>query len=729
MRLVWALAALSLCAGPSRAQWRGTRFRYDEKTGAWTLPGGRTDQDYNLYNPVNNLVAHFDSKGELQALFDSYPDHGPAHRPDDIYLVRPAGSLAVFSLRVSSAARLQPASQSFEDGVRTIRRRSRDLSARWTQFMPFASSDMRALAEELRVTNTAASAKVVTLRAVVRPCLAFADFSYFDAAFSPACRGAARFDPALGAVVARDPQGIMFLVAGLAVAPRPAVFAAGPSGSFQSVARLALGPGRSAEISFVVGVGSTAAAAQEAYARLRAGGEAGVRLSAERTAQAWQSLRERAAFRTGSPAVDSLNDLKYILNSDYAAENGGLTAAKFGHPEIWARDSGYGSLAAAIVAPGRARQTLSSALAGGFVAGQDGVSMLTIASEHYARIAGDRRFLKAHLPDLERRMQRMWRSRNAQGFLVDRGGGLDTWRDWPSLQAVLKGKANVYQQVIFAAALDRLGRMFADLGNAAQAALWKRRAAAMRARINRSVPAGGFWLPAKGSYADYIDPKARGAFSAHVDEVGTGLGVLFGVFPRGRWNVVLRSADAALAAASGLGHQDSQPYGAKPVFNDGDIWPFANFLEAAAQASAGRGGDFLRLAGDMSTLLSVSPGSLPESVSQSQKDGPISIVSTLWNSAGLYAVVREVFGVKEDGFAKTVTLSPRLPSQWLTPGRALSLTGLPFQGWLVSVVYRVMSRGRLAVSVRGRPAPGSSAPAFSRRFTMRTGAAKTLRLP
>ncbi|MDE1976392.1 MAG: hypothetical protein KGI84_03930, partial [Elusimicrobia bacterium] len=74
------LAALALLARPGRAQWRGKSFSFDERTKSWVLPGGKTSQPYPLYNPSNNLVARFSPSGDLELLFDNYPDFGNKKR-------------------------------------------------------------------------------------------------------------------------------------------------------------------------------------------------------------------------------------------------------------------------------------------------------------------------------------------------------------------------------------------------------------------------------------------------------------------------------------------------------------------------------------------------------------------------------------------------------------------------------------------------------------------------
>jgi len=717
-------AALALLAWPCRAQWKGPSFSFDEKTRSWTLPGGKTAQPYQLYNPDNNLVAVFSPQGALEVLLDNYPDFGSKKRQDDIYLDE--GSLA---LGFSAGGMVSPGTltrQAFADGVRTLEMRDGPWLMTERQFLSTDPAAPRALIERYSVVNTGKSKATLSLAASLAPCLAEAYYPY-DAGFKPACQASAAWDSSLGAVSARNASGTLAADAGLVGASGPAAFSPAANG-FAADVVLSVDPGRSAEFAFVVALGTSAAQAQAAYRALAGQGLAGANQAQEKAAAAWHRIIwGRGTFKTGDRAVDALNYLKYVMNADFAAENGGFTAAKYGHPEIWARDSGYGSLSAAYVAPRRTRETLESAIQGGFVAGQDGTSMLAIASEHYARMTGDKAFLRANLPMLEQRMDQMWNSRDRAGMLVDRGGGLDTWRDWPTLQKILKGKANLYQQVLFSAALDRVARMLKDVGRGQESSLWEQRSKAVKAALNAAVKAGGFWMPRAGSYADFVDPQKPGAYSPKYDEVAHSLGVLWGIFPKSRWNAALAAADKDLQTPAGLGHADSQPYGAKPVFNDGGIWPFANFLEAAAQTTAGRGADFLRTANQMSTLLSVYPAALPEAMDVDQTKGELSSFSTLWNSLGLYAVMRSVYGVSENGFTRKITLSPHIP--WNAPGRVLTLTNLPFAGRSVTVAYRVLGGGKLAVTLSAEVPGTPGAKPFVKSFAMKNGKSRTVRLP
>ena len=716
--------ALALSAWPCRAQWKGSSFSFNEKTKSWTLPGGKTDQPYQLYNPDNNLVAVFSPAGALEVLFDNYPDFGNKKRQDDIYLDE--GSLA---LGFSAGGKISPGTltrQAFADGVRTLEMREGPWLMTERQFLSTGPAAPRALIERYSVANTGKAKATLSLAASFAPCLAEAYYPY-DAGFKPACQANAAWDAGLDAVAARNASNTLAAAAGFIGASGPAVFFPAAHG-FGADISLSVKPGRSADFAFVVALGTSAAQARASYRALAGQGLAGADQAQKNAAAVWRRIIwGDGAFKTGDQAVDALNYLKYVMNADFAAENGGFTAAKYGHPEIWARDSGYGSLSSTYFAPQRTRETLESAIQGGFVAGQDGTSMLAIASEHYARMTGDKAFLQANLPVLEQRMDQMWSSRDRAGMLVDRGGGLDTWRDWPTLQKILKGKANLYQQVLFSSALDRVARLLKDVGRKKESSLWERRSKAVKAALNAAVKAGGFWMPRAGSYADFVDPQKPGAYSPKYDEVAHSLGVLWGVFPQSRWNAALAASDKDLRTPGNLGHADSQPYGAKPVFNDGGIWPFANFLEAAAQATAGRGADFLRTTEQMSQLLSVYPAALPEAMDVDQTKGELSSFSTLWNSLGLYAVVHSVYGISENGFKRKITLSPHIP--WNEPGRVLTLTDLPFAGRLVAVTYRVLGGGKLAVTLSAEVPGRPGAKPFVRSFTMKNGKSRTVRLP
>ncbi|HVA66377.1 MAG TPA: hypothetical protein VNK24_05575 [Elusimicrobiota bacterium] len=716
--------ALALSAAPARAQWKGPRFSFNEKTKSWTLPGGKTAQPYQLYNPDNNLVAVFSPQGGLETLFDNYPDFGGKKRKDDVYLA--ADSLALGFLASGRAAPGTLTRQVFADGVRTLETREGPWLMTERQFLSTDPSAPRALVERYSIVNAGKIKATLSLAASFAPCLAEEYYPY-NASSTPACKAHAAWDSNVGAVAARNAAGTLAADAGLVGAAGPAVFSPAANG-FGATVTLSVDPGRSAEFAFVAALGASAAQAEDSYRRIAGQGLAGADQAQKKAAAAWhQIIWDRGAFKTGDQAVDALNYLKYVMNADFAGENGGFTAAKYGHPEIWARDSGYGSLSSAYVAPRRTRETLESAIQGGFVAGQDGTSMLAIASEHYARMTGDKAFLRANLPLLEKRMDQMWTSRDRAGMLVDRGGGLDTWRDWPTLQKILKGKANLYQQVLFSAALDRVARMLKDAGRKKESSLWEQRSKAVKAALNAAVKAGGFWMPQAGSYADFVNPQKPGAYSPKYDEVAHSLGVLWGIFPKSRWNQALLAADKDLRTPGGLGHADSQPYGAKPVFNDGGIWPFANFLEAAAQTTAGRGADFLKLTNDMSQLLSVYPAALPEAMDVDQTKGELSSFSTLWNSLGLYAVMHSVYGVSENGFTRKITLSPHIP--WNEAGRTLTLANLPFAGQMVTVAYRVLGGGKLAVTLSAKVPGAPGAKPFVKSFTMKNGKSRTVRLP
>jgi hypothetical protein len=295
----------------------------------------------------------------------------------------------------------------------------------------------------------------------------------------------------------------------------------------------------------------------------------------------------------------------------------------------------------------------------------------------------------------------------------------------PVQQEKLKGKPNMYQQVLFSAALDRLGRLLADAGRPQEAGLWARRSREVADALNRAVGEGGFWLPGAGFYADYIDSSDKEG-ERHYDEVGHSLGVLWGAFPGERSASVMAQAALRLQSANGLGHANIQPYGAKPDFNDGEIWPFANFLESGAQLVAGRGGDFISLMSGMSKMMGIIPGALTEALPPAQESGGVNPVTTSWNSAGLYVMTRFLFGVDGDGFHRSLTLSPRIPEQ--LRGSVLSLTKLPFSDWLVSITYRLLQGGRVSVIVEAER-PGRPAERFDRRFFIEKGGSRSVQLP
>ncbi len=724
----------------SAAGWTGARFQYDPRSGAWSRDGG-APTDHNLYNPNNNFTARFE-QGRLKVLFDNYPDAGPTQRPDDVYLFRDAGEAErlrsalgetpapvdlIFSAPLRGGAGPAPRllRQTFADGIWTSVRQENGCVVTEDQFLVAGDPEERALVERRVVRNASGAALTLGVRGVLWAVMQKDVYDYWNA-FHPSWSAMETWDPELNAAIARSGDGRLWLVAGATTDDAGVHWSAAASSAAPSVAQwnahAFLAPGQTRAFALIAAAGATRDAAVREYARLAAEGA----LAAEgRTRAEWRRhLWERGVFKTGDSSLDALNTLKFILDANYAGENGGFTAAKYGHPEIWARDSGYTALSSTYFEPERTRKTLETALHSGYVSGQDGTSMLVIASEHYARWTGDRGFARDNLPLLKKDMQRLWDSRRRDGFLVDRGGGLDTWRDMPAQQARLKGEANMYQQVLFSAALSRLSRLLEELGLDDQARVWRRRARETAQALNRAVSAGGFWQPGPGDYADFVDPKDP-AGRTHYDEVGHSLGVLWGVFPKRRDAAVMARA-SSLTAPNGLGHVDIQPYGAKPDFNDGGIWSFANFLEAGAQLAAGRGGEFLSLMNAQSRTLGIVPGALPEALGPAQTKGRITPVSTSWNSAGLYVMTRELFGVEGDGFRRQLTLTPHIPEQ--LRGAALRLLRLPFSDWLVSITYRLVAGGQVSVSVdaqnQGRPAQR-----LHRRFTIDNGQSRTVQLP
>jgi hypothetical protein len=738
--LLAVLALLS--AAPSRADWTGPRFDYDPVARVWTRAGGEP-ADHNLFDPDNNFTARF-QKGKLKVLFDNFPDAGPAQKADDIYafgddgvadrlgkfLGRTPGPVdLLFSAATSRAAKGAETlvRQTFADGIWTNARREDGCDVTETQFLTADSAAPRALVQRFAVKNVSSRALKLTARAVLWTVMEKAVFDYWRD-MRPAWTSEESFDPGLRAAVARSADGRLWLAAGAIDDKRELTWAPQSAPDVGAAVVLwgteaALAPGETRAFTLTVAVGATRDEAAAAYARLAAAGpdaaEAGTRA-------AWrQRLWERGAFATGDPSLDSLNYLKYVLDGNYAAENGGFTAAKYGHPEIWARDSGYTALSGAYFEPARTRESLETAIHSGYVAGEDGTSMLVIASEHYARWTGDRAFAQENAGALQKSMQGLWDLRGKSGFLVDRGGGLDTWRDMPAQQEKLKGQANMYQQVLFSAALDRLSRLLDELGRSDEARVWLRRSRDVAKALNRAVDRGGFWRPGAGFYADYVDPRDPAGLS-HFDEVGHSLGVLWGIFPPDRRASVMERASRRLANPDGLGHADVEPYGKTRAFNDGEVWPFANFLEAGAQLASGRDADFMSLMKDMSKTMSIVPGGLTESLGFGQSQGGVNPVSTSWNSAGLYVMTRELFGVDGDGFRRRLTLSPRIPDQ--LRGAVLSLTRLPFSDWLVSITYRLLEGGEVAVAVNAER-PGRPDERVQESFSVENGASRTVPLP
>jgi hypothetical protein len=734
---ICALLAL-VSAAPVFADWTGPRFQFDPESRSWTRTGGEP-ADHNLFDPDDNFVARFEG-GRLKILFDNNPDAGPRSKPDDIYAFGDAGASerlgrvlgqvpAPVDLLFSAPAASAPAAgrglvrQAFADGVWTNVRQEDSYVVTEDQFLSAGSPGDRALVERYAVKNVSGSTLKLKIRAVVWAVLENAVVDYWHE-FKPSWTAAESWDPGLQAAVAQSADGRLWLAAGV-LSDRPDLNwtpETPPDAGVPVVvwgAEASLAPDEVRSLALAVAVGATREEAAAAYARLAS---AGSEAAEERTRLAWhRRVWERGVFKTGDASLDSLNELKYVLNANYASENGGFTAAKYGHPEIWARDSGYMSLSSAYFEPERTRQTLETAIRSGYVAGQDGTSMLVIASEHYARWTGDRTFARDNVAALKKGMQDLWDSRSRDGFLVDRGGGFDTWRDMPVQQEKLKGKPNMYQQVLFSAALDRLGRLLTDVGQGEEAKIWGRRSRQVADALNRAVDQGGFWLPGAGFYADYIDPRDDEG-RRHYDEVGHSLGVLWDVFPGERASSVMTQAALGLASANGLGHANIQPYGPRPNFNDGEIWPFANFLEAGAQLVSGRDGDFMSLMNGMSRTMGIIPGALTEALPPAQESGGVNPVTTSWNTAGLYVMTHFLFGVDGDGFHRTVTLSPRIPEQ-LT-GAVLSLTELPFSDWLVSVTYRLIEDGRISVDFeaerKGKPDERVRMDFFMRRGESRT---------
>ncbi|HEX4047753.1 MAG TPA: hypothetical protein VH309_07965 [Elusimicrobiota bacterium] len=742
--LLLALLAL-VPASRAAADWTGPEFRFDPRARSWSRSGGEP-ADHNLFDPDDNLVARFEH-GRLKLLFDNFPDAGPRAKPDRVYafddaaaagrlaraLGRPAApvDLLISAEAPPAGATAAPAAglveQTFADGVWTNVRREGTFDVTQDQFLAAGSPGDRALVERYEIKNVSGAPLKLKARAVLWAVMESGVVDYWHD-YRPSWTAAESWDAGLGAAVAHSADGSLWLVSGvIAGQPEPAWTPETPPGTGASAVvwgtELALSSGEVRALTLVVAVGTARDEAARSYARLAA---AGPDAAEGLIRAAWhRRIWERGVFATGNASLDSLNYLKYILNGNYAAENGGFTAAKYGHPEIWARDSGYTSLSSAYFEPERTRQTLETAIQSGYVAGQDGTSMLVVASEHYARWTGDRDFAKANAPALAKSMQGLWDGRNRDGFLVDRGGGLDTWRDMPVEQAKLKGKPNMYQQVLFSAALDRLGRLLAEAGKPEEAALWARRSREVAAALNRPVDEGGFWLPGAGFYADYIDPSDKEG-ERHYDEVGHSLGVLWDVFPGERSASVMAQAALRLRSANGLGHANIQPYGPKPNFNDGEIWPFANFLESGAQLVAGRGGDFMSLIDGMSKTMGIIPGALTEALPPAEESGGVNPVSTSWNSAGLYVLTRFLFGVAGDGFRRRLTLSPRVPDQ--LRGSVLSLTELPFSDWLVSITYRLVQGGRVSVVLDARR-QGRPSEKLERRFVIDKGASRTVQLP
>lgn len=736
------LSALLLLAATraSAAGWTDARFQYDPRSHVWSRDGG-APTDHNLYNPNNNFTARFE-QGRLKVLFDNYPDAGPTQRRDDVYLFRDEGEAQ--RLRPSFGEAPAPVDlifsapkgrgadaadhlvrQTFADGIWTSVREENGCAVSEEQFLVAGDPDERALVERRVVRNASEAALTLNVRGVLWAALQKNVYDYWNA-FHPSWTAVETWDPGLNAAVARSGDGRLWLVAGAVTDDSAVRWSASASSAAPSTAQwsadVRFAPGQTRVFALIAAAGATRDAAVREYARLAA---EGADASAGRTRAEWhRHLWEQGVFKTGDASLDALNTLKYIMDANYAGENGGFTAAKYGHPEIWARDSGYTALSSTYFEPGRTRHTLETALHSGYVSGQDGTSMLVIASEHYARWTGDRSFARDNVPLLTKSMQGLWNSRRRDGFLVDRGGGLDTWRDMPAQQARLKGEANMYQQVLFSAALTRLSRLLDDVGLTDQARVWRRRAQETAQALNRAVSAGGFWQPGPGDYADFVDAKDP-AGQTHYDEVGHSLGVLWGVFPKRRDATVMARA-SSLTAPNGLGHVDIQPYGSKPDFNDGGIWSFANFLEAGAQLAAGRGGEFMSLMNAQSRTMGIVPGALPEALGPAQTKGPITPVSTSWNSAGLYVMTRELFGVEGDGFQHQLTLTPHIPEQ--LRGAALSLMRLPFSDWLVSITYRLVAGGQVSVSVDAQK-QGQPAQTRHERFTVPDGQSRTIALP
>ncbi len=737
-----ALVAL-VPAARARADWTGPAFQFNASSRSWNRSGGEP-ADHNLFDPDDNFVARFEH-GRLKLLFDNNPDAGPQAKPDHIYAFDDAAAAerlgrtlgrtpAPVDLLFSAAAASAPAAglveQTFADGIWTNVRQEGPFSVAEDQFLAAGVPGERALVERYAVKNVSGAPLKLKARAALWAVMESGVVDYWHD-YRPSWTAVENWD-----AEARRGRGAerrrtrLWLVSGvIADKPEP-VWAPETSPEAGAVlwgTEVALAPGEIRVLTLTVAVGATRAEASETYARLAAGGPD----AAEgRTRAAWhRRIWERGVFATGDTSLDSLNYLKYILDGNYASENGGFTAAKYGHPEIWARDSGYTSLSSAYFEPERTRQTLESAIRSGYVAGQDGTSMLVVASEHYARWTGDRAFAKDNAAALTKSMQDLWNSRaTGTAFSSSRGGApRHVARHAGPAGEAFKGKPNMYQQVLFSAALDRLGRLLADAGKPEEAGLWSDRsrevAAALQPRRRATADSG---FPARGSTPTTSDPSDKEG-ERHYDEVGHSLGVLWGVFPGERRASVMAQAALRLKSANGLGHPNIEPYGDKPDFNDGEIWGFANFLESGAQLAAGRGGDFMSLVSGMSKTMGIIPGA-PDggAAAMAQETGGINPVTTSWNTAGLYVMTHVLFGVDGDGFHRALTLTPRIPDQ--LRGSVLSLTKLPFTDWLVSITYRLLQGGRTSVVVeaerQGRPAE-----TFDRRFVIEKGESRTVQLP
>lgn len=191
-------------------------------------------------------------------------------------------------------------------------------------------------------------------------------------------------------------------------------------------------------------------------------------------------------------------------------------------------------------------------------------------SEYYGH-TGDRAFVEAYYPHLQRQMDWFAARIGPNGLLVK-----DAGIEW-SFTLGRNGEIT-YLNAVFYQALLEAAKLAVLLEQPADAKLWRQRAATVKRAMNERL-----FDDAKGVYVDSDLDRT------HIPQDGNALAVLFEIAPRARWAGILDYIKRTMWTEYGSTNVDV-PYGHN-LFHDKRIWPFIGYFELEARFAAGNDAD------------------------------------------------------------------------------------------------------------------------------------------
>ena len=318
----------------------------------------------------------------------------------------------------------------------------------------------------------------------------------------------------------------------------------------------------------------------------------------------------------------------------------------------------------------------------------------------YVARSGDREFLRAAWPSVERAYRYCVSVLDDDGLLSNRKGGAGAVET-----GALSGKVanDVYLQGVWLAALDQYMRLAELVGQPAADAA---------ARLGRTRATLNGW---------FIEPAATLAFARLTDgsmypaqSAWQGLALAFGGLDSGK---------AARAAARLSRPELTTDWGARlfatdtpnydPLsYNDGSVWPFVTGFAVLAEYRNHQAAGALRhLFGTAAMTGLTGAGFVPEYLSGERAQAlPHAVPHQLFSaSAVINPLISGMLGFEGDAVNRTLVIAPHLPQTWRVEFERYRVGGSTVSG----LIARSRGEARVSLTISGEPLEVTISPAFT----------------